>query len=274
MSIVYMPLFGFSLGSDQGFSISPDLSISCFQFNDSWTLPIFSEYDINNMKCAEWALKYEGDKQKNFLVDSNLVLMAFRIFSPQYPPFIKYVLDTEPEKSKPPIQSMIYNNAVPRAHGLYSPQDIETICDGFNHLQIMETLTPRTHNALYFLYRAFHNDKWVDSFLLMTSAIESLFSTDKKKGATKTISTRVATLLGSADRCTKNDIEQLYDVRSSMTHGRIVVSDDLNENLRKLDHLEYITNAVFRKLVETRKYLCYRTKLERDKFMGTLNTAL
>jgi hypothetical protein len=127
---------------------------------------------------------------------------------------------------------------------------------------------------LYFIYRAFHSDKWIDSFLLMTSALESLFSKDAPGGATAAISTRVASFLGSADRCTKNDIEKLYDLRSSMTHGRIAANDDPAGNLAELEHLEYVTNVAFRKLLESQKYLCFRTKADRDAFMGTLNVAL
>jgi len=58
-----------------------------------------------------------------------------------------------------------------------------------------------------------------------------------------------------------------------MTHGRIVVSDDPGENLAQLEHLEHVTNASFRKLLETQKYLCFRSKSDRDALMGTLNVA-
>jgi hypothetical protein len=59
-----------------------------------------------------------------------------------------------------------------------------------------------------------------------------------------------------------------------MTHGRIAANDDPGENLAKLAHLEYVTNAAFRKLIETKKYLSFKSKPERDAFMGTLNVAL
>jgi hypothetical protein len=108
----------------------------------------------------------------------------------------------------------------------------------------------------------------------MTAALESLFSKDAPGGATEAIAARVASLLDSAERCTKADVEQLYDLRSAMTHGRIVASDDPGENLAKLEHLEYVANAAFRKLIETRKYTSFRTKAERDAYMGTLNVAL
>jgi hypothetical protein len=58
-----------------------------------------------------------------------------------------------------------------------------------------------------------------------------------------------------------------------MTHGGIAASDDPGENLEKLKHLEHITNASFRKLLESKKYLCFRSKADRNAFMGTLNVA-
>ena len=273
MPSVRMPLFQFHMGAEPGFSLGFGFSIDRFQFDDSFRIRLFSEQDVTHMRQARWALIYEGNDLAGYKALSNMALLAFRIVSPKWPPFIRFRLCDVPEESTRLNQAMTYNYAVSRALKPHSLQEMEAIRLGFEHLQAMDGLSARTHNAIYFLYRAFHCDKWIDSFLLMTSALESLFSKDAPGGATDAISTRVASLLGSVNRCTKKDVEELYDLRSSMTHGRIVASDDPGENLEKLEHLEHITNASFRKLLETEKYLCFRSKADRDAFMGTLNVA-
>ena len=271
---VRMPLFQFHMLCDPGFALGSGFSIDRFEFNDRWRLKIFSEQDVEHIRRARWALNYEGDNIKGYKALSNLILMAFRMFSVKYPPFIRYRLCAEPGESTRINQSMTYNYAFPRERDPYSFEEMEQIRTAFGHLRTMDATSNRTHNAIYYLFRAFHADKWIDSFLLMTAALESLFSKDAPGGATEAIATRVASLLGSTERCTKADVEQLYDLRSAMTHGRIVASDDPGENLAKLEHLEYVTNAAFRKLIETGKYTMFSTKAERDAYMGTLNVAL
>jgi hypothetical protein len=274
VTTIRMPLFQFHMFTEPDFCLGAGFSIARFDFDNSLRINIFSEQDVEHMRRAKWALVYEGDDIDSYRTKSNLVLMAFRLFSLKYPPFIKYRLCADPGESARINQSMTYNYAVPREHEPYELGDLEAIRLAFRHLQRMDALSNRTHNATYFLFRAFHSDKWIDSFLLMTSALESLFSKDAPGGATEAIATRVASLLNSADRCTKKDVEDLYDLRSAMTHGRILASDDPGINLAKLEHLEYVTNASFRKLIESNRYMCYSAKEQRDAFMGTLNSAL
>jgi hypothetical protein len=274
MLAVRMPLFQFEMLCDPSFPLGCGFTIGRFAFEDRWRLKIFSEQDVEHMRRARWALIYEGEDLQGYKSLSNLILIAFRLFSAKHPPFIKYRLCANPVESTRINQSQTYNYAFPRERGSYSSEEMDRIRAAFVHLQTMDATSKRTHNALYYLFRAFHAEKWIDSFLLMMAALESLFSKDAPGGATEAITTRVASLLGSAERCTKADVEQLYDLRSAMTHGRIVASDEPGENLAKLEHLEYVTNAAFRKLIETKKYESFRTKGERDAYMGTLNVAV
>ena len=274
MPAISMPLFQFEMRAAPGFSLGYGFSIERFQFSDTHRIALFSEQDIWHMLSARWALVHDGDEPDGYKAQSNAILMGFRVLSERQPPFIKFRLSSAPEQSTRIQQPMTYNYAANRERGAYSAQELDRVRSAFRHMQAMDAISTRTHNALYFLYRAFHADKWIDSFLLMTSALEALFSKDAPGGATAAITTRVASFLGSADRCTKKDLEELYDLRSQMTHGRIAVGDDAGDNLAKLEHLEHVTNAAIRKLLESQQYLRFETKAGRDVFMGTLNVAL
>jgi hypothetical protein len=113
----------------------------------------------------------------------------------------------------------------------------------------------------------------MDSFILMMCSLESLFSKDKRGSATAAITTRVSSLLSSKPRCTKGDIEGLYELRSRITHGNIKASDDPGENLGKLNHLDFVTVECFRALAERKLYKEYSDKKCRDRLMSTLNTS-
>jgi hypothetical protein len=155
--------------------------------------------------------------------------------------------------------------------------EIEVINKGFQSLIDMDGISIRTHNALYFLYRAFHSIKWMDAYILLVCSLESLFSRDKPGGATSAITTRVSSLLNSKPRCTKKDIEDLYEIRSRIIHGNIAgpeldeAVEDREANLENLNHLEYVAIECFKELAENGFYKHYSDKTSRDKFMGTLN---
>ena len=104
-------------------------------------------------------------------------------------------------------------------------------------------------------------------------SLESLFSKDRPGSATAAITTRVSSLLGSKVKCTKDDINELYDLRSRMTHGNLKASDEPGDNLEKLNHLDFITVECFRAIADRKLYKEYSDKSSRDRLMGTLNTS-
>lgn len=270
---IVMPLFGFESRNIRSHSLSgSNISIQPLKENDLnlSELSGLSERDILRIKSASWALIYDGNDPK-YKQLVNLLLMSFRIFSDLQPPVIKYRLCKDNNQSSSICQPMTSNFSAEKERAPYESTDIEQIEAGFQHLRKMDAMSSRTHNALYFLFRAFHADKWIDSFVLMMCSLESLFSKDKPGGATDAITTRVSSLLGSQMRCTKKDLANLYKLRSDMTHGRLEASDDVGENLRSLEHLEFVAVHCFRELVKRNAYVHYATKLERDNFMGTLN---
>lgn len=272
---IVMPLFEFEYYGSQPFTFTDcDLSIAPFDAHEIPRIPLFSAQDIHHMEAESWALIYDGTDAAGYKVVTNLLLMSFRIFSDHHPPFVKYRLASEASNLSGGInQPMTYNFSADSSHDGYQITDFALVDTGFQHLRRMEAISARTHNALYFLYRAFHSHGWIDAFLLMMNALESLFSKDAPGGAARTIATRVTSLLGSQTRCTKADIEALYDLRSAMTHGRLVANDNPGENLRQLEHLEFVSVRCIRELIARNAYTHYASKADRDRFMGTLNTS-
>lgn len=273
---IVMPLFGFSLEKAESYAFDGNrIFIGPFDTGKIPKIPLFSEQDLRHMsEETAWALVYDDTDIKGFRTKVNLLLLAFKVFCEKRYPFIKYRLCFDDHSLCARLNdSITYNYSFPLTGGPFVPDDLARIRDGFRSLAEMEHLSTRTHNALYFLYRAWHNTKWMDSFIFMMCALESLFSKDKPGGATATITTRVSSLLGSKPRCTKKDIEDLYELRSRMTHGNIEASDDPGDNLAALNHLEYVTTQSIRSLVEMNFYKEYSNKSSRDKLMSRLNTS-
>lgn len=270
---IMMPLFEFELKGSTRFAFTDcPIAIEPFMDSDIPKVPLFSEQDVRFMQAESWALTYDSPDTNSYKSLVNLLLISFRVLSDNYPPLIKYRLcKTNTQLCTRLGQPMMYNFSIQRPHKPFDDTDLRQIDVGFQHLRRMDAISPRTHNALYFVYRAFHTDKWIDSFLLMMSSLEALFSNDTPGAATRAITRRVSSLLGNRPRCTEADIKKLYQLRSDMTHGRVVVDDDAGKNLEQLGHLEFVVSRCFRELVNAAAYVHYETKPKRDHFIGTLD---
>ena len=275
---IVMPLFWFHLkdANTYLFDDAGEISIVPFEKSEIPKIPLFSEQDLHHMaNNAHWALIYDGPDIERGKTKVNILLLAFRIFCHKRYPFIEYRLCSEDHHLCSILSETIaYNYFYPRSPEPFNTTDLYHIKRVFLSLIEMDQISVRTHNALYFLYRAWHTTKWMDSFIFMMCSLESLFSKDKPGSATKTISIRVSSLLDSKPKRTKEDIENLYDLRSEMTHGKIKASDDPGENMKKLYHLDSIVIECFRIMVDLKLYREYSSKCSRDRLMSTLNTSV
>ncbi|MFH1008911.1 MAG: hypothetical protein V1800_15660 [Candidatus Latescibacterota bacterium] len=280
MPRIAMPLFGFECEQITDYQFG-DTGISIEQFieDDIVESPIFSQQDILHMKNEPgFAFIFENENIEGYESLTNLLLMSFKIFCEIRSPLIKFRICRDDTSLCRLLNDTIsYNYSFPRPIRAYRLSEIEVINEGFQALSDMDRISRRTHNALYFLYRAFHSTKWMDAYILLMCSIESLFSKDKPGSATSAITTRVSSLLNSRPQCTKKDIEDLYGIRSRIIHGNIagprfdVEIKDRKANLKNLKHLEYVAIECFKEFAKNGLYRNYTDKSTRDDFLGTLD---
>ena len=280
MPRIVMPLFLFECEEMSNYKFgNTGLSIEQFSDDDVLKNPLFSKQDIRHMQVEPgFSIVFDQGNADGYKNLTNLLLMSFKIFCEIRYPFIKYrICKDNPMLCSRLNETITYNFSFPKTIRPYSLSEIGIVDRGFQSLIDMDRVSGRTHNALYFLYRAFHSIKWMDAYILMMSSIESLFSKDKPGGATAAITTRVSSLLSDNPRCTKKDIENLYEIRSRIIHGKITgpdfneAKDDKEDKLANLDKLEYVTIECIKELVKSNRCKNYADKKTRDKFMGTLN---
>lgn len=270
---IVMPLFEFGYSESEPFIFSGN-QLKIEGFNAKEEIPeidLFSKYDTDDMGLESWALVFDDDDITGHRTKSNLILLSFRILSKGKPPFIKYRLCKEDVKKCARLTStMTYIHEYENNRLIYSKNDLEVVEKGFKALGEMDEVSTRCHNALYFLFLAFHTTQWILSFMLLMNTIEAIFSKDKPGGATKTICTRLSSFLDSKPRCEYNDIDHLYDIRSRIVHGNIVASEEPGENLEQLFHLQYIVIECMKKILNDRIYLNFENKEKRDSYLSTL----
>jgi len=271
---IVIPLFQFGYLESEPFYFSSN-QLYIEEFNADEEIPKtdrFSKWDIDHMDLESWALIFNHPNTKGYRSKVNMLLLSFRIFSKGKPPFIKYYLCKDDINKCSPLRStMTYIHEFEKKRLPYSKEDLSIIDAGFSALTEMDGISSRCHNALYFLYLAFHTTHWIDSFMSLMTSLEAIFSKDERGGATKTICIRVSSFLDSKPRCEYNDIDHLYDIRSRIVHGNIVAKEEPGENLKELHHIQYVVIESMKQFLNEKKYLKFIDKNSRDTYLSTLD---
>ena len=264
---IVMPLFDFVYEDSQGFEFDGG-KYALRRFNPDDEIPnvdLFSKLDVEYMKEECWALVAQDPDTNKYKQEVNILLLSFKIYKLSTL-FIKYHLCKEDETICSILNDTMQFVLREKSSIIISRNDLEVINNGFSNLLQMHTISNRTQNALYFLYRGFHSTKMIDRFMFLMSAIESLFSGENRGGATKTVCSRVSSFLNNKERCKYQDINDLYDLRSKIVHGRVVVKDEIKGQLPTLHELEYIVTECMKKILDENIYPIYENKKKENYF--------
>lgn len=268
---IVMPLFDFVYEDSQGFEFDGG-KYALRRFNPDDEIPnvdLFSKIDVEYMKEECWALVAQDPDINKYKQEVNILLLSFRIYKSARV-FIKYYLCKEDVFLCRRLCDTMRFILPKESCRLIAPNDLNIINKGFKNLLCMETISNRTHNAGYFLYRGLCSDKMIDSFVLLMMAVESLFSSEEPGGVTKTICSRVSNFLDCKPRCRYEDISKLYDLRSKIVHGKLVVNDDIKDKLGILHELQYVVTQCMRKMLDDKIYLKYGNVQEKERYFNEL----
>ncbi len=266
-----MPLFDFYYDGSEEFAFEGG-KYALQRCNPDDEIPntdLFSKLDVTYMKRECWAIVAESPDVEKYKQEVNILLLSFKIYR-LAPLFIKYRLCKEDET----LCSILYDTMQyvlrEKSCPIIASKDLAVINSGFSNLLQMRTISNRTQNALYFLYRGFHSSKMIDCFMLLMSAIESLFSDEKRRGATTSICLRVSSFLDNKARCTYQDINALHDLRSKIVHGRVVVTDDIKGQLPTPHELEYVVTECIKKMLDEEIYPIYSDVEKKENYFNKL----
>lgn len=223
---IVMPLFNFDYEDSQEFEFDGGrYALRKFIADDEIPqVAGLSQLDIEYIRQESRALVAENPDLNDYKVEINLLLLSFKIYKLARL-FIKYRLCKENTDLCERINETMHSILPTSSYNPFTVDDLRIIDKGFSNLLKMDSISNRTHNALYFLYLGFFNFHWFASFIFLMSALEAVFSKEERGEATKTICSRVSSFLNSKPKCTYKDIDFLYDIRSRMLHGNIKVSD-------------------------------------------------
>ena len=273
-----MPLFDFcfdscfdSLNESREFVFSKD-KYTLRMFDAANEIPgveLFSKRDVKRMEYIPWAIVAEAEDLERYKQEVNILLLSFKIYKLSRV-YIKYRLCKESIDCCFRLNDCLRPVMPNENNQIITFDDLNIIDKGFSRLLQMDAISDRTHNAIYFMYRGFLSDKMIDSFVLLMCAIESLFSKEDRSGATKTICSRVSKFLDCKSGCKYKDIEELYDLRSKIVHGKVVVEDEIKGQLNTLYKLQYVLIECMKKMLDEEIYRLYSDDQKKECYFNNL----
>ncbi|MBW8003201.1 MAG: hypothetical protein FVQ80_14470 [Planctomycetes bacterium] len=268
---IVMPLFDFSKESSEEYMFSGGkYALRRFDVADEVPdIELFSERDIGVMEFQSWALVAEAENLEHYKEEINRILLSFKIYKLARV-FIKYRLCKEDIKCCSILNDYLHIVMPDESNRVIALNDLDVIDKGFSKLLQMDTISNRTHNAIYFMYRGFCAHKMIDSFVLLMCAIESLFSNECRSGATRTICSRVSKFLDCKSGYGYEDIEELYNLRSKIVHGKVVVEDEIKGQLSTLYKVQYVLVECMKKMLDKEIYRIYSDVQKKECYFNDL----
>lgn len=271
---IIMPLFDFQNKDRVEYSfLEGKYQLHKFTYNNELVNEkIFSEQDKEYISLENWAIVVDNAESRNYKEEVNILLLAFRI-AKKSRAFIKYRLSPNCKKRISRLCDTIQFTLRDDTTRVIEKLDLDRINEIFIKLIEMKEISPRTYNALFFLFKAYNSRKWLDAFVYHMMCLESLFSKEHKGDSERIICLRVSAFLYDKYGINYSDIQPLYELRSKLVHGSFALNADTppEENLTTLKKLEDIILNVFRAVLDENIYKLYKNMDDKEAYLNELS---
>lgn len=238
---------------------------------DNLEIEFFSQKDISDIRLATWAFQFNCTMEEldSVKVKLNLLLLAFKILK-QSDLSIKYIIC----KNVSHLSTKYANDWKYTLASKYPKRefeelnnlDLNNIVKVYKHIEEFFKVSPRTAHAVNFLFLAYTTYYWMEAFLLLMTALETLMSPDKIGAIVPEVTTRVVCLINDKNICSKTKFSKIYKLRSDIIHGKVLVDLNFDKELPKLQQLQIIVLKAFGVLLQINFKSIYKDENSKESF--------
>lgn len=242
---------------------------------ESLDIYVLSKYDIEYLHQAEWFFEFKcnKDKEEDYKLKLNLFLLAARIVL-KIDLSIKYILCKDAPRLSTKYSDdwkyAIAEKNVKRERQEINSLDLDKVVIAYNRLQEFFNVSPRTAHSVNFLFLAYTSYYWMESYMLLMTALETLVSPDEREAIVGPVTKRVVLLINDKKICSKTKFGKIYELRSDIIHGKVLVDIKFENELPRLQQLQKITLAVYNKLLNEDYRSIYMTENNKEKYYSEL----
>jgi len=252
-----------------------NITLKLFSYHDdieSINADSFSTYDRSSLNFHPYAFYFRCKKEevenKKLLI--NLILLSFRIFK-KADCNSKYILClTDTFYSIKYNESWKIADVDSKSATILNEGDIQEIITGYKKLKLFYNLSNRTKHSVQFFYLGYTSYHWMQAFALFMISLETLVSPTTEEQITKTIINRTRNLINNPKICSKNIINNLYQLRSDITHGRILIDLSFKDHINDMSRLQNMAIKAFEIVLSLNFKKYYKNEQSKEEFFRKL----
>ena len=249
------------------------LKFDFYNHFQSDSFEIFSKNDVYDIALNHWAFQFKSTQKQLYKIVKklNLFLLICRIDS-NSSIGIKYVIC----RNAPHLSDRFSEFWKPALIGSKSGVEhfnttlLKKLLIRYNRLLDFNSLSTRTAHALNFLLLAYTSYYWMESFILFITSLETLVSPSSENQITSKILKRTVKLINNVEICSKTKLEKLYELRSNIIHGRILVDLNFKEYLDNIQKLQIIVLTAFKTILNKNFKTIYLDEESKENFYTNL----
>ena len=242
-------------------------------------IELFSKADCRDIRTPYWVFTFKCEEEKldDYKQNLNLLLLAFRI-TKHSDISIKYIIcknalnlsSKYSDDWKYAIADQFYKSNFKELNS----EDLDDVVKVFNNLQEFCQVSPRTMHVVNFLFLSYTSYYWMEIYILLMTSLETLVSPPTEEKITSQIIKRTRRLINDPEICSKNNIDNLYQLRSNIIHGRVLVDKNFKEHQPEIVKLQKIVLKAFEIILSEDFQLIYKDEDSKEYFYNQLTTSI
>lgn len=234
-------------------------------------IDLFSKDDCLKIRMPYWAFTFECEENEidDYKQKLDLLLLAFRI-TEHSDLSIKYIICKNvshlSSKYSDDWKYTIAEKKEKREIKELNKFDLEKVILTYVNIKEFFKVSPRTAHAVNFLFLAYTSFYWMEAFMLLMTALETLVSPDERKTIVEPVTNRIVSLINDKNICSKTKFGKIYELRSDIIHGKVLVDINFDKELPKLQQLQRITLSVFNILLKKDFRDIYKDENSKENF--------
>lgn len=235
-------------------------------------IDFFSSFEKRSMHECKWCLSIIADEAKHFQYSQylNLLLASFRIYY-NTKCYAKFKLCKRYPIHDRKLHSIFLSTlSKEQKKRIFCLEDMEVVNGAFENTIKLFHKSFRTRHALNFMYLGYTEYYALSSFILFITALESFYLPYKFSRIKALLRKRVPNFINDSSIVDEITIDELYKLRSEITHGKIKAELDMREFLPKVSKIQKILTATLKKIFDDNLIDIFSSEETKERYFGRL----
>ena len=263
-----------SLPEDYSF-FDKNIRLKSFEINRDYPemeMDFFSPYEKRCMQESKWCISITENEANHTQYSQyiNLLLIAFRVYFDSQC-YIKYKFSkANPNNDIKLLATFLKIPSSELGKRIFNKNELAKVDNAFSNIVKLFDQSFRARHALDFMFLGFTEYYALSRFILLMTSIESFYLPSKKSWIKETLKERIPKFLNN--QAIENYLDDIYKIRSDITHGKLKTDLYMKEFLPKVLLLQNILTETLKKIFDGNLIDIYKDESTKEEYFASLFT--